>query len=60
MKVQMLHMEGHYEGSNILFSESRALISLQVCISFFTIYSGSKIWLVRSWIYEKSHTEYSR
>ena len=32
-------------GSHILFLESRAQpMSLQICISFFTIYSGSNIW----------------
>ena len=37
-------MERHYEGSNILFLESRAqFMYLQVCISFFTIYSESNI-----------------
>ena len=37
-------MERHYEGSNILFLESRAQsMYLQVCISFFTIYSESNI-----------------
>ena len=40
-----LHMERQYEGSHILFSESRAQsMSLQICISFFTIYSGFNIW----------------
>ena len=39
-------MEKRYEGSNILFLESRAhSMSLQIWISFFfTIYSGSNIW----------------
>ena len=38
-------MERHYEGSYILFLESRAQsMSLHICISFFTIYSGSNIW----------------
>ena len=38
-------MERHYEGNNILFLESRAHSrSLQICISFVTIYSGSNIW----------------
>ena len=41
----MLHMEGHYEGSNILFLEPRAhSMPLQIYISFFNIYSGSTIW----------------
>ena len=45
MEVKKLHMERHYEGSHILFLESRAQsMSLQICISFFTIYSGSNIW----------------
>ena len=44
-KWKKLHMERHYEGSHILFLESRAKsMSLQICISFFTIYSGSNIW----------------
>ena len=38
-------MERDYEGSNILFLESRAhSTSLQIWISFFTIYSGSNTW----------------
>ena len=45
MEVKKLHMERHYEGSHIFFLESRAQsMSLQICISFFTIYSGSNIW----------------
>ena len=45
MEVKKLHMERHYEGSHILFLESRAQsMSLQIFISFFTIYSGSNIW----------------
>ena len=37
--------ERHYEGSHNLFLESRAQsMFLQICISFFTIYSASKIW----------------
>ena len=45
MEVKKLHMETHYEGSHILLLESRAQsMSLQICISFFTIYSGSNIW----------------
>ena len=45
MEVKKLHMERHYEGSHILFLESTAQsMSLQICISFFTIYSGSNIW----------------
>ena len=40
-----LHMERHYEGSRTLFLESRIQsMSLEICISFFTIYSGSNIW----------------
>ena len=40
-----LNMEGHYEDSHILFLESRVQsMSLQICISFLTIDSGSKIW----------------
>ena len=39
------HMEWRFEGSNILFLESRVhSVSLQILISFFTIYSGSNIW----------------
>ena len=38
-------MDRHYEGINILFLESTAhSMSLQICISFLIIYSGSKIW----------------
>ena len=38
-------MEKHYEGSDILFLESGAHFkSLQICVAFFTIYGGSKIW----------------
>ena len=38
MEVKKLHMERHYEGSQILFFESRTQsISLQICIGFFTI-----------------------
>ena len=38
-------MERRYEGSNILFLESRThSMSLQILISFFTIYSGPNIW----------------
>ena len=50
MEVKKLHMERHYEGSHILFLESTAQsMSIQICISFFTIYSGSNICdLVRS------------
>ena len=45
MEVKKLHKERHYEGSHILFIESRAQsMSLQICVSFFTIYSGSNIW----------------
>ena len=45
MEVKKIHVERHHEGSNILFLESRAQsMSLQICISFFTIYSGSNIW----------------
>ena len=44
MEVKKLHMERHYEGSQSLFFESRAQsISLQICIGFFTIYSGTNI-----------------
>ena len=51
-KWKNLHMERHYEGSHILFLESRAQsMPMQICISFFTIYSESNIRdLVRSWI----------
>ena len=50
-------MERHYEGGNMLFSESRAhSMSLQICISFFTILVG----LAFGKILEKSHSEYSR
>ena len=35
-KSKKLHMEKHYEGSNILFLESTVhSMSLQICISFF-------------------------
>ena len=45
MEVKKLHMERYYGGSHILFLESRAQsMSLQIYISFFTIYSGSNIW----------------
>ena len=45
MEVKKLHMERRYEGSNIFFLESRARsMSLQIWISFFTIYSRSNIW----------------
>ena len=44
MEVKKLQMERHYEGSQSLFFESRAQsISLQICIGFFTIYSGTNI-----------------
>ena len=44
-KWKKLHMGRHYEGNHILFLESRARsMSLQICFSFFTIYSGSNIW----------------
>ena len=44
-KRRKLHMERYYDGSHILFLESRAQsMSLQICISFFTFYSGSNIW----------------
>ena len=43
-KSKKLHMGRHYEDSNILFLEFRAhSMSLQICISFVTIYSGSNI-----------------
>ena len=50
-KWKKLHMERHYEGSHILFLESRAQsMSLQISISLFAIYSASNICdLVRSW-----------
>ena len=45
MEVKKLRMERHYKGSHILFLESIAQsMSLQICISFFTIYNGSNIW----------------
>ena len=45
MEVKKVTWERHYEGSLILFLESRAQsMSLQICSSFFTIYSGSNIW----------------
>ena len=35
----------NYEDSQILFLESRAQsLPLQICLSFFTIYSGSNFW----------------
>ena len=38
-------MKGRYEGSNILFLEFRAHpMSLQIWISFFTIYRGPNMW----------------
>ena len=38
-------MERQYEGSNILFLESKAhSMPLQICISSFTINNGSNIW----------------
>ena len=44
-KWRKLHMERHYEVSHFLFLKSRAqYMSLQICISFFTIYGGSNIW----------------
>ena len=56
----MLHMEKHYEGSNILFLESTVhSMSLQICISIFKILvdvTFGKILNVR----EKSRSEYSR
>ena len=57
-KWKKLHMERHYEGNHILFLESTAQsMSIQICISFFTIYSGSNICdLVRSWIYMRRVT----
>ena len=43
-KVTYGQMERHYEGSHILFLESSSKsMSLQICISLFTIYSGSNI-----------------
>ena len=45
MVVKKLHMDRHYEGRHILILESRAQsMSLQICISFFTIYKGFNIW----------------
>ena len=59
MEVKKLHMERHYEGSHIFFLESRAQsTSLQICISFFTIFIGSNIWYKILNIYEKSHSSY--
>ena len=44
-KWKKLHMERHYEDSHILFLESKAQpMSLQISISFFTIYSKYNIW----------------
>ena len=41
MEAKKIHMERHYEGSHILFLETRAQsMSLQICSSFFTIYGG--------------------
>ena len=60
-KWKKFYMERHYEGSHILFLESRAQsMSLQICISFFTIYSGSNIWYMYKIlnIYEKTHSRY--
>ena len=42
MEVKKITYGETFEGSNILLLESRAYsMSLQICISFFTIYSGS-------------------
>ena len=58
-KWKKLHMERHYEGSHILFLESRAQsMSLQICISNFTIFSGSNIFGKILNIYEKNHIRY--
>ena len=48
-------MERRYEGSNILFLESRThSMPLQIWISFFTIYSGSNIYSKILNIWEES------
>ena len=45
MGVKKVHMVRRYEDSYILFLESRAhSMSLHICISFSTIYSGSNVW----------------
>ena len=45
MEAKELHMERHYNGIHTSFLESRAQsLSLQIYISFFTIYGRSNIW----------------
>ena len=45
MEVKKVTYGENYEGSQILFLESRAQsLPLQICLSFFTIYSGSNFW----------------
>ena len=58
LQTKKLHMERHYEGSHILFLESTTQsMSIQICISFFTNYSGSNICnLVWSWIHIRKVT----
>ena len=59
MEVKKVIMERHQKGIHILFLESRVQsMSLQICISFFTIYSGSNIWYKILNIYEKGHSRY--
>ena len=42
VEVKKLHMEKHYEGSNILFWESGDHSkSSQICIAFFNVHGGS-------------------
>ena len=44
MEVSKVIIERHYAGSNVLFLDSTAhSLSLQISISFFIIYGGSKI-----------------
>ena len=51
MEVKKLYAEWRYEGSNILFLESRAqFMSLQIWISFFTF--------VDLTLWEESHSRY--
>ena len=44
MEASKVIIERHYTGSNVLFLDSTAhSLSLQISISFFIIYGGSKI-----------------
>ena len=56
-KSKKLHMERHYEGSHILFLESRAQsIVLQIYISILPFIVDLKFGKILN-IYEKSHTQ---